>query len=203
MTAITISQAALNGFNQPAINARELHAGLDVLKPFAAWIKNQITRANLIEGADFSPMHLEVQRSKNGKFVGENPDFLLYQKVQQNRDPRGGHNALNYLLTLDAAKHITMMSQSRKAKAIRQYFIEIEKKYRAEQMQVQAEPLDLVAHITALTEKGEHYDRLLKGYRELHERYCNLRALVLKTAGALREFEQAERWLNENKKKGD
>jgi phage anti-repressor protein len=37
--------------------------------------------------------------------------------------------SMEYFLTIDAAKEIAMMSETQKAKEIRQYFIEIEKAY--------------------------------------------------------------------------
>jgi hypothetical protein len=44
---------------------------------------------------------------------------------------RGGHNRLDYLLTLDMAKELSMVERTPKGKQARQYFIEIERRYYA------------------------------------------------------------------------
>ena len=90
-------------------SAKEIHKQLEIIKPFSDWIKNQINRADLTENIDYVLHHLKVKQ--NGS---------------------GGHNAKDYILTLDSAKHICMMSQSKKAKEVRDYFISIETKYLAE-----------------------------------------------------------------------
>lgn len=48
---------------------------------------------------------------------------------EQNKETgRGGNNKIEYVLTIDAAKEISMMSQSERGKQARLYFIECEKK---------------------------------------------------------------------------
>jgi len=101
----TINQEAIN-----SISAKKLHTILKIKKDFSDWIKAQIERTELIENIDY---------------------ILLPQKGEQNIGS-GGHNAKDYILTLDSAKHIAMMSQSKKAKEVRDYFISVEKKYIAE-----------------------------------------------------------------------
>ncbi len=89
---------------QRAVNARELHAFLEVGKDFSSWIKKQIERCDLIEYQDY-----EVFTQK-----GENL--------------QGGRPTSEYALSIDAAKEISMMSQCEKGKQARRYFIECEKR---------------------------------------------------------------------------
>ena len=105
MNAIAITATAIGGSTVDAVDARELHAFLEVGKDFTTWIKAQIERARLIEYRDFC---------------------LLTQKGEQNG--RGGHNRTDYALTLDAAKHVAMMSGTERGFEAREYFIECERR---------------------------------------------------------------------------
>ena len=112
---ISLTQSAINGELQQTVNARELHAFLEVGKVFATWIKNRLDTLGSIEGQDYLILK------------GES---LLPQTGKQTNDGRGGHNRLEYFVTLDTAKHLAMMEKNEKGLQIRQYFIECEKKLR-------------------------------------------------------------------------
>jgi anti-repressor protein len=84
-----------------SVNARDLHEGLEIKQDFTHWIKKQVQRAEL----------------------EEDKDFLTLVK-------KDGRQILNeYILTIDSAKHIVMMSQSKQAKKYRDYLIDVEKRY--------------------------------------------------------------------------
>lgn len=89
-----------------AINARELHAFLGVKKDYTDWIKAQIFRALLAEGRD----------------------YLTEVYPQKGENPQGGRPRSDYYLTIEAAKHVAMMSGTEKGRAVRDYFIEIERR---------------------------------------------------------------------------
>lgn len=93
-----------------AVNARHLWENLGVEKDFSDWIKAQIKRARLVEERDY--------------FME-----LVPQKGEQTG--RGGHNRRDYFLTIDAAKHIAMIAGTEKGFEVREYFIEVEKKFKA------------------------------------------------------------------------
>ena len=88
---------------QQAVNARHLYAWLDVKKDFSDWIKVQLVRCDL----------------------AENEDFEVFP--QKGVNPKGGRPSLDYALSLNAAKEISMMSQTEKGKQARRYFIECER----------------------------------------------------------------------------
>lgn len=98
-----------------SVDARRLHQWLEVGKDFSNWVKDQIERAGLVEHEDYEVF------AKNGE------------------NPLGGRPAKDYALSPDAAKEIAMMSSSDKGKLIRNYFLDCERRVKA---QVPAIPTD-------------------------------------------------------------
>ena len=89
---------------QRAVSARELHQFLEVGRDFSTWVKNRIEEYGFIEGQNYSlPPEMGEQTS------------------------RGGHNKIEYVLTLDMAKELSMVEKTEKGKQARRYFIEMEK----------------------------------------------------------------------------
>lgn len=101
---IPIHQA---GAGAVTVNARDLHAFLQVGKVFAAWITERIEQFGFVEGTDFQVI------SEIGK------------------KPQGGRPSKEYALSLDMAKELSMVERSARGKQARQYFIECEKNLRA------------------------------------------------------------------------
>lgn len=96
------------GEENRAVSARHLRAALGVKRDFTNWIKAQLKRAKLVEGEDFA----KVYAAK-----GENP--------------AGGRPRADYALTIDAAKHVALMSGTTRGREVRAYFIGVEKAARA------------------------------------------------------------------------
>jgi phage anti-repressor protein/phage antirepressor YoqD-like protein len=111
MNLITISTTPIGEEPVPTVDARELHGFLEVGKDFSNWIKAQFERGRLQAGRDY----VEVSAQK-----GENP--------------AGGRPRTDYALTIDAAKHIAMMSGTEKGFEVRDYFIECERQARQPQI---------------------------------------------------------------------
>lgn len=103
---LAILPRAIGGEQINAVDARELHRALDVGKVFAAWIRERIDQLGLSEGVDFEVF------SEPGK------------------NPLGGRPTIEYVVTLDAAKHLALAERNTKGREIRAYFIEAEKKLR-------------------------------------------------------------------------
>lgn len=101
---ITIGNRNIGGETVQTVNARELHSFLESGKDFSNWIKDRISQYDFTEGRDFvcSP----VQASKR----------------------RGGHNALDYHISIDMGKELAMVERNSKGKEARTYFIACEKR---------------------------------------------------------------------------
>lgn len=89
---------------EQVVSAREMHEKLGISKHFTDWFLYQAEKLNLIEGCDYSLLHN----------IGE-------------QTGRGGHNKIDYHITIDIAKHIAMISGGEKAHEIRNYFIKVER----------------------------------------------------------------------------
>ena len=82
---IRIENQKIGGGFVQTVNARELHAFLEVKKDFSNWIKKQIERARLVEGRDFIVITGSPKRA--------------------NQDSWGGdRRSIDYYLTIEAAK---------------------------------------------------------------------------------------------------
>lgn len=97
---IQITKNIINGVEINSINARELHSSLEVKKAFTTWITTALDNAGAIENEDFIKLKSSLEGSG-------------YQ--------------IDYILTTDISKHISMMSKVPKSKEIRDYFITFEK----------------------------------------------------------------------------
>lgn len=149
-TLIQITPQFIGHQELNSVNARELHENLGIKKDFSNWIKAQIDRAGLELNVDFVT---HTQKGVGGKF-----------------------DRVEYILTIEAAKHIAMMSQSQKGKEIRDYFVEVEKKYHSraviptentQMMQAVLSSLNNIGEVVqALGMQMERLDRRLQSYEE-------------------------------------
>lgn len=99
---IRIFKEEFDGETIPACDARELHEFLEVKTAFAQWIVRRIEDAQLVE----------------------NVDFTKIEKLE--------FNTKDYVLSLDAGKHVAMLERTEKGRQIRDHFIQYEKRHRAE-----------------------------------------------------------------------
>ena len=113
------------------VNARDLHAFLGVGKVFAAWIQDRIQQYGFVENQDFV-----MTVSKTG----------IRQNVIQK----------DYYLSLDMAKELAMVERNDKGKQARQYFIECERRAKANVIDITtalADPAKLRTVLLGYTEK--------------------------------------------------
>jgi excisionase family DNA binding protein len=86
------------------VNARELHQVLKVGKDYSTWIKDRIEKYDFIEGEDYSP---ELGKSS------------------------GGRPAIEYYITFDMAKELSMLENNAMGKKARRWFIQKQKELAA------------------------------------------------------------------------
>ncbi|MBJ8090299.1 antA/AntB antirepressor family protein [Bacillus cereus] len=130
------------------VNARELHDQLMSKQKFADWIKKRIENYAFIENEDF---------------------FISLGKST------GGRPTTEFILTMDTAKEISMVENNEMGRAIRKYFIEVEKRFRQQQAKSPAELIYMLAQqnmeserrmsqlqqqVTTVQHRLDNYDRI-------------------------------------------
>lgn len=105
------------------VSATDLYNFLEPKTKFNDWIKRMLDYG-FIEGVDFYSFLSESQLTPT---ITEN---VCHSNLSSKKQ-RGGHNAKEYVLSLDCAKSIAMVQRSDKGKQIRTYFIEAEKAFKA------------------------------------------------------------------------
>lgn len=118
---IKIDRQEVAGKSIQTVNARDLHFFLEVGKDFSNWIKARITKYEFKEGVDFV--------------------VITGSPVLANQHGRGGdRRSIDYHLSLDMAKELSMVERNAKGKEARQYFIECE---RVAKQQPDQQPINL------------------------------------------------------------
>lgn len=120
------------------VNARELHAFLEVGKVFAAWIQERIQQYRFVENQDYV-----MTVSKTG----------IRQNVIQK----------DYHLTLDMAKELAMVERNDKGREARRYFIACEKALREQQvLQPTAKPLTMAQRANRGIAAARHFTGMMR-----------------------------------------
>lgn len=120
------------------VNARELHEFLEVKSKFADWFKNRVSEFGFIE----------------------NSDFVSVSKILE-----GGGRSIEYHISIDMAKELSMLERNDKGKQARLYFIECERIAKSKQVpQSFAEALQLAANqakqLEAQAAKVNYFDKV-------------------------------------------
>lgn len=102
---ITLHNVNFDGTEQQTVNARELHAFLEVGKDFSNWIKDRIEKYGFIEDLDFVKIDSPKLANQRG----------------------GDRRSIEYHISLSMAKELCMVERNEKGKQARLYFIECEK----------------------------------------------------------------------------
>jgi len=131
MTTELIKTTELTLGNEPvsAVNARDLWIFLESRQEFSNWIQNRIQKYGFREGKDFT-----IDKIING-------------------DNRGRFSSTDYIISLDMAKELSMVENNARGRQARQYFIEVEKRYR--RIPVTAE--SIVAALMPVVRENERF----------------------------------------------
>lgn len=101
---ITIEKRDLAGSHTETVNARDLHAFLEVGKDFSNWIKDRIEQYSFVQDQDYLLAEIGEQH----------PTGMKYRK--------------DYFISIDMAKELSMVERNEKGKQARAYFIECERR---------------------------------------------------------------------------
>lgn len=105
---VNVFNAIIDGINQLAVNARDLHKFLEVGRDFTTWIKGRISQYVFVENVDY--------------IIVEN----LSSPNRGNAKSRS-QKMTDYHLTLDMAKELAMVENNEEGRKVRRYFIRCEK----------------------------------------------------------------------------
>ena len=93
---IPLHSQTIDGNAVETVNARELHAFLEVNTKFADWIKNRINEYDFVENQDFISFSENLEK------------------------PTGGRPSQEYFITLDMAKELSMVENNEKGMQARE-----------------------------------------------------------------------------------
>lgn len=96
-----VSMGSIDGSTVQTVNARDLHAFLKVGTRFNDWIASRVDQYGFVEGADFATFTENTVK---------------------------GRPAVEYAITIDMAKELSMVERTPQGKRARQYFIECERR---------------------------------------------------------------------------
>jgi phage anti-repressor protein len=96
-----------------AVSARELYEFLEIKEDFTNWFKRMV------------------------EYGFENiTDYIIYAENSVNSENRRGRPSVDYLMTIEMAKEISMLQRTEKGKQARKYFIECERQLKEQQLAV-------------------------------------------------------------------
>lgn len=98
---IKVSNTNFDGEQKQTVSARELHKYLESKQDFSTWIKVRIDQYGFVENQDFVCFHKKME-ANNATLI-------------------------EYFLSLDMAKELSMVERNAQGKKARQYFIECER----------------------------------------------------------------------------
>lgn len=104
---IAINSRQIGDELTPTVSGRELHRELGIGKDYTNWAKAQIRRGGFIE----------------------NSDFVVH--AQKGVNLAGGRPTVEYHFTVEAGKHIGMLSGTPKGREVREYFLDCERRLKA------------------------------------------------------------------------
>lgn len=148
---IAIEAATIGGEAINTVNARDLHEFLEVKARFNDWIRNRIKQYGFTEGQDY--VSHDMEPGKGFKMDAQNNVAL--QSITY-ADNFGQQGRVEYHLSLDMAKELSMVERNEKGKQARQYFIECERKAKqspSDPMQALSDPATMRGLLLSYSEK--------------------------------------------------
>lgn len=112
------------------VNGRDLHAFLQAGRVFGAWIKGRITKYGFVENVDYVTVHvLRFPDRESSSF-----DLDDEEPASSNEEAESAHGGarpqrvIDYFLTIDMAKELSMVENNEQGRLARRYFIDCERR---------------------------------------------------------------------------
>jgi len=109
-----ISYARIGDGSIQTVNARELHEFLEVSTRFNDWIRNRISDFNFTENQDFVSLTENLvsggKRTEYHLSLDMAKELSMVERTEKGELSRTGQTLIEYHLTIEAGKHIGMMS---------------------------------------------------------------------------------------------
>lgn len=158
----------INNDGQQLVSAKELYLGLELNKSnWARWYPTNI---------------------QQNEFFEENKDWI---GVRHNEE---GNETLDFIISLEFAKHIAMMARTKKSHEYRNYFIECEHKLIENQRLVAAKE-----EIKELKDTLEDFKRATEEAKEMykpsHKRKLQYDKLIKAVTSDKEEYEIVKEWI--------
>jgi len=121
------------GKGNQAVNARDVHAFVKSTYAFSTWIKEYINKWGFVENQDYARLLYDVYGN-----------LLTINSGEKSVSDNQAHaHKIEYALTVDMAKELCMLQNSEKGRELRQYFIEVEKRWKADKALPQTETISI------------------------------------------------------------
>lgn len=131
---------------EKVVNGRELHSVLQSKQDFSTWVKARLKECDAIESEDYDLLHNFVEQVSGTK------------------------HRIEYIIKLDTAKEMAMLERNEKGKQVRRYFIQVEKKYKANFLEDMSPELRAVITVDRrVTQVERKADGLRQEFEEFKE----------------------------------
>lgn len=140
---IKLTAQNIGGETQQTVNARELHAFLEVGKDFSNWIKDRIEKYGFVEGIDYVKIDSPKLANQRG----------------------GDRRSIEYYISLSMGKEIGMVERTDKGREVRRYFIECERQLKEVSKQAIAIPQSLPEALRLAADLAEKNQQLIEQAR--------------------------------------
>lgn len=123
-----------NEQGETVVSGRDLHEFLEVQTPYKKWFDRM---------AEYG--------------FAENVDFAVMDKIVRDENMFGNVRKItDHALTLDMAKEISMIQRTERGKQARQYFIEVEKRYKQQNsLRMPETPIEIMAVVGKITQEQD------------------------------------------------
>lgn len=119
---IPIKHGSIGRIQQLTVDARALHVALKVKRDFSTWIKGRISKYGFVENEDYVIFAQDGENlEKKSSIISRSPDLV-------NGDFKGLRQAIEYRLSLNMGKELSMLENNEIGRIARRYFIECERK---------------------------------------------------------------------------